>query len=251
MLLVVVAVRWQHSPLIELWPVGLLVISGVIGIGIGDTAFFAALNRLGERRTVLMAETLAPPIAALIAFVVLAEVLPATATIGIAITISGVAWVVVEQTSETKLHSSQLKAGIAFGLVAAICQAVGAVLSRASLTQSEIGPVNSSLIRIAGGVAILLIWMPIAGHRYFPDSVRRAKPWRIVLLATFVGTFLGIILQQLSLQHTEAGIVQTLLGTSSLFVLPLVALRGETISMRACLGAVIAVGGIALLFLSN
>ena len=98
---------------------------------------------------------------------------------------------------------------------------------------------------------MLLVWMPIAGHQYLPDSVRQAKPWRAVLLATLIGTVLGIMLQQLALQHTEAGIVQTLLGTSSLFVLPLVALRGETISPRACLGAVIAVGGIALLFLAS
>jgi drug/metabolite transporter (DMT)-like permease len=251
MLLLVVAARSPPLSVIDAWAIALLIISGVIGIGIGDTAFFAALNRLGERRTVLMAETLAPPIATLIAFATLAEVLPITAFIGIAITISGVAWVVVEQSSGTKLKATQLKSGIAYGLLAAACQAVGAVMSRAALTQSEIGPLTSSLIRIIGGVAILLIWMPISGQSYFPKSVRLAKPWRAVLLATFIGTFLGIMLQQLSLQHTEVGIVQTLLGTSSLFVLPLVAVRGETISLRACLGAAIAVVGIAMLFLSS
>ena len=88
MLLVVIAARRQAWPDIYWWPVVLLVVSGVIGIGIGDTAFFAALNRLGERRTVLMAETLSPPLAALLAFAALAEVLSPLATFGIAITIT-------------------------------------------------------------------------------------------------------------------------------------------------------------------
>lgn len=35
----------------------MLLISGIIGIGLGDTAYFAALNHLGARRTLLL-ETL-------------------------------------------------------------------------------------------------------------------------------------------------------------------------------------------------
>jgi drug/metabolite transporter (DMT)-like permease len=42
----------------SLW--GLLLLSGALGIGLGDSAYFAALNRLGERHTILVAETLAP-----------------------------------------------------------------------------------------------------------------------------------------------------------------------------------------------
>ncbi len=229
----------------------LLAVSGVVGIGIGDTAFFAALNRMGERRTVLMAETLAPPIATIMAFMVLAEILSAAKFLGIAITAAGVAWVIVEQTPKMTVDASQLKSGIGYGLLAAFCQAAGAVLSRAALTQSEIGPLSSALIRIVGGLVFLLVWMPSAGHAFVPEAVRRAKTWRLLLLATFLGTFLGLILQQLSLQNTQAGVAQTLLATSALFILPLVVLRGETISWRAAFGAAVGAGGIALIFLTK
>lgn len=251
MLLMVLALQPAPWGTVNSWALGLLIVSGVIGIGVGDTAFFASLNRLGERRTVLMAETLAPPIATLIAFVALAEVLPLASMVGIVITVSGVAWVVVERTAESKHQAAHLKSGIVYGLLAALCQAIGAVLSRAALTQSEIGPLISSLIRIAGGVSVLLVWMPVTGRVYFPDSMQKRKPWRAVLLATFIGTFLGIILQQLSLQNTQTGVAQTLLATSSLFILPMVAINGETISLRACLGATIAITGIAMLFLAS
>ena len=45
--------------------------------GIGDTAFFAALNRMGERSTLLVAETLAPIFTALLAVVWISEILNA------------------------------------------------------------------------------------------------------------------------------------------------------------------------------
>ena len=68
------------------------------------------------------------------------------------------------------------------------------------------------------------------------------------MVAVFIGTYLGIWLQQVSLKYSAAGIAQTLFMTSPLFVLPLAAIQGERISWRAICGAIIAVGGIVLLF---
>ena len=251
MLVVVLAVRGELLAAIDTQALVVLVVSGVIGIGIGDTAFFAALNRLGERRTVLMAETLAPPMAVMIAFVVLAEVLSVWAIVGIVITIAGVCWVIVERTSATTLARSKMKAGIALGALAALCQAIGAVMSRAVLVDSDVSPMWSALVRLGGGVAILLFWIPLARQSFVPSSVRSLRLWRLIVVATFIGTFLGVVLQQLALKHAEAGVVQTLLGTSALFILPLVAWRGERISVRAIVGAAIAVVGVAMLFANN
>ena len=55
-------------PSVSLMPVLLLLISGVIGIGIGDTAYFAALNSLGARRALVL-ESLSPPLGAFLALV--------------------------------------------------------------------------------------------------------------------------------------------------------------------------------------
>ncbi len=44
-----------------------------------------------------------------------------------------------------------------------------------------------------------------------------------------------------------AGIAQTLLSTSPVFVLPMAALNGEKLSWRAVLGAVIALAGVWVL----
>ena len=73
-----------------------LMLSGVVGIGLGDTAFFKAINYLGARRALLL-ETLAPPLTALIALIFLQERLGATAWCGIFLTVGGVAWVISER----------------------------------------------------------------------------------------------------------------------------------------------------------
>jgi drug/metabolite transporter (DMT)-like permease len=244
----VLAVRQEHRSALSAHSFLVLFASGVIGIGFGDSAFFAALNRIGARRTILMAETVAPPLACLIAMGVLAEFLPTLALIGIAITLAGVAWVIFEQNPAESMDKSKLRAGIGFGALAALCQALGAVLSRLALLDTEISPLWSSLIRIGGGVFILIIWIPAARQKYLPSAARSSKLLGFVVVATFIGTFLGILFQQVSLKYTAAGVAQTLLATSSLFVLPLVAIRGERISLRAIAGAVIAVTGIAILF---
>jgi drug/metabolite transporter (DMT)-like permease len=70
----------------------------------------------------------------------------------------------------------------------------------------------------------------------------------LVITVVFFGTFLGIFLQQLSLQRIPAGITQTLIATSPIFVLPISALLGEKISLRAVFGALLAIIGVALIF---
>ncbi len=64
----------QRPPVdLEAWVMVLLLVSGGVGIGLGDTVYFAAITHLGARRALLL-ETLAPALAALLAGVGLGEV---------------------------------------------------------------------------------------------------------------------------------------------------------------------------------
>ena len=71
-----------------------------------------------------------------------------------------------------------------------------------------------------------------------------------VAIAAFGSTYLGIWLQQTSLKFAPTGIAQTLLATSPIFILPIMALMGEKVSIRAILGVLLAIGGISLLFIN-
>jgi drug/metabolite transporter (DMT)-like permease len=226
---------------------GLLSISGIFGIGCGDTAYFWALNCLGPRRTLLL-ETLAPPIATLLAFIFLGERVSVPGGIGILLILFGVAWVISERSIGTPTHSAKLLWGIGFALVAAIAQASGAVLSRAALAQTSISPLWATLVRLsAGEVVLLLAWWRQPQLLGFQLSFSW-RFWGILAVTAFFSTYLAIWLQQTSLKFAPAGIAQTLSATSPLFVLPLAMWMGETVSGRSILGVVLALVGIGLLF---
>jgi drug/metabolite transporter (DMT)-like permease len=140
--------------------IGFLLLSGIVGIALGDTFYFAALNHLGARRTLLV-EALAPPLSALIALIVLQEALSVGACVGIFLTVFGVSWVVSERVPGSNNKAVNPLRGVSFALVSALGQATGAVLSRAALAETAISPLWSTLLRLIGCVLVLLLWMPL------------------------------------------------------------------------------------------
>lgn len=226
--------------------VSILALSGVIGIGLGDTAYFAAINHLGPRRALLL-ETLAPPLAALMALVFLQETLSGQAWLGIGLTLVGVVWVIAERVPGAAPGKADYR-GVLYGVLAALGQATGAVMSRAVLADTEIAPMWSSLLRLGGGFIIIvgiLRWQgPVAGQL---RPLRSPKLLAGVALAAGLGTYLAIYLQQMALKHAATGVAQALTSTSPLFVLPLAAALGDRVSLRAVVGAMVALAGIGIL----
>jgi drug/metabolite transporter (DMT)-like permease len=247
--LVAITLLIQGTALINLSTstVVLLTISGMIGIGLGDTAYFSALNSLGARRTLLL-ETSSPPMGALLALIFIGEQLAYSSWYGIFLTILGIAWVISERNPVDQRSVSPQ--GIMWGILAAIAQALGAVISRYALIQSAVSPLESTLIRLIGGTVIVIgiLFLPVAKQAKMPWQISR-RSLGVIAIAAFGSTYLGIWLQQISLKFAPTGIAQTFLATSPLFILPIVALQGEKISLRAILGVVVSLAGIALMFI--
>jgi drug/metabolite transporter (DMT)-like permease len=224
----------------------MLLLSGAIGIGIGDTAYFGAINRIGPRRC-LMLKALAPAIGSLLSWLWLKETLSPVALLGMALTSLGITWVVSERTAATETPKANT-IGILLGLTAAITEGIGAVLSHAALTQLAVDPLWSAILRLTGGVTLLL---PAILYQTLQHNIPRNINWgRIVIhiaIAAFFTTYIGIWLQQIALQRVPTGIAQTLGATSPLFILPMVALMGERVSRRAIAGALLAFTGVATL----
>ena len=227
----------------------LLLLSGAAGIGCGDTAYFAALNHLGARRTLLM-ETLVPPMAALLALVFLGEQLSLTAWCGVLVTILGVIWVITERTGSTSVGGTSFVRGVGWAMLAAIAQAGGAVLSRFAFLQSSISPLWSTSVRLSAGTLVVLLLMLVRRQSSAPQVkiVWSVRLIGVIVIAAFGSAYLGIWLQQTALKFTLTGVAQTLLATSPLFVLPIAAGMGDKISPRAIFGVLVAIAGIGILF---
>lgn len=254
LLLITILASGELLPQLAVVPVCLLFLSGAVGIGWGDTAFLAAINYLGARRVLLLG-TLAPPITAIAATIFLQESLNVNAWCGILLTILGVAWVVTERTPNSgEVDSTHLWQGIGFGLLAAITNAAGAILSRAAFANASISPVWAALLRLSAGVLTILVWAWFSHSQQTKFTYPYWQSRRVILasfFAAFCGTFLGIWLQQTAIKFTSVGIASTLLQTSPLFVIPIAIGMGEKVSLRAIAGVGIAIAGIGLLFYLN
>jgi drug/metabolite transporter (DMT)-like permease len=101
------------------------------------------------------------------------------------------------------------------------------------------------------GVAALGVFMAIrrGGHAQFA-ALKNPKILRTVVIATLLGTYLGIWLQVTGLRYAPAGVASTLSSTSPIFILPLSAIfLSDRVGVRAIAGACLAVAGIAVLFI--
>ncbi|NJM46365.1 MAG: DMT family transporter [Alkalinema sp. RU_4_3] len=235
---------WPQIPGLNLL---MLLGSGAFGIGLGDTAYFGAINRLGARRCLLL-KALSPAVGSLLSWLWLQEALSGLAILGMAITIFGITWVVSERSREPG-RSNVDAIGLGLGLAAAVLEGLGAVLAHGALIQSGVDPLWSATIRLVGGMAIVV---PLLLYET-GSAPQEKKPWPklllIIAVASFFSTFLGLWLQQIALKYSPTGIAQTLGATSPLFVLPMARLMGERLSGRAILGAVVALIGVAILVL--
>ncbi|KNH11117.1 membrane protein [Vibrio lentus] len=234
----------------------ILAISGVIGIAIGDSAYFATLKRIGANKTLLL-ESLAPPLSGVLALMFLGAALTLQSWLGVVITTLAVTFVVFQPSQSVNGEAdSKNKAqwsGIGFGLVASVCQASGVVISHYALVAGDIPPLLGALIRLTIGVFVVMLIIPFVESK--PYSSMKKDLWEMtkfdklwLLGAIFVGTFLALWLQQVALKNANPAIAQTLIATSPVFILVIYVLKGEKISKQSVIGTLAALGGISLFF---
>lgn len=236
----------------------LLLGSGLVGIAIGDTAYFACLKRIGPQKG-LMLESTSPIIAALLALWLYGEQLPLLSWSGIALTTFGVILVVKLSSGSSRFSNST--AGILFGLLAATGQAAGIVFSRMALDGQGIEPLAGGLIRLGAGVLALGCWLairegfsrrgvsapPISLTQVF-GKLQENKMLLNLGIAIFLGTYLAIWLQQLAVKFTSAGSAQALLATCPLFGILMAVRQGYRQPRVVWLGLAVSICGIFLLF---
>jgi drug/metabolite transporter (DMT)-like permease len=259
-----------------------LAASGVIGLSIGDQLLFSALVDVGPRISTLLM-TLAPPVAALLAWPLLDEKLGAVAIVGIAVTLAGIAWVVIERPAGASrtAHHHRVR-GVLFAAGAGVCQAVGIVLAKIGIGHTRVtvdlhlDPLQATLTRMAFaalGIAVLTVILravtggrrldasiqvsPEIEHLPGPPPPRRPRSvWPsamgfIVIGATF-GPVLGVSCSLIADDRAEAGIAATLMAMTPVFILPFaVWFERERLSWRAVIGAAVAVTGVSILALTN
>jgi drug/metabolite transporter (DMT)-like permease len=226
-----------------------LAISGIIGLAVGDSFLFKAYQEIGPRLTMVVM-SIAPAIAAAMAYFLLGELLSATGVLGILITLSGIALVILEQSGGSSFHFA--RRGVLYAFLGAVGQGAGLNFAKLAFIEGEINGFVAALVRLQASLVLLPPILLLAGRWENPLGLPRRdrKGAWLVVLGSIVGPFLGVSLSLLAVKHTSVGIAATLMSTVPIMMLPLLRLfYKERLSWRAIGGAVIAVSGVAVLFL--
>lgn len=227
---------------------GWLGLSSVLGLVIGDSGLFQALILIGPRLASLIM-ALVPIFSTFMGWLFFGETVTYLEFTGIFLTISGVAWVVVEKRGRTQVENKQYGLGILLGLVGALGQASGLIAAKYGLGDS-FSPASANVIRMLVAMIILGLLAALRGQVGF--TVRQwqhKKALYAILGGTLTGPFVGVWLSLTAIQLTRVGIASTLMALTPIIVIPLSYFAfKERITLRSVVGAIVAVIGVALIF---
>jgi drug/metabolite transporter (DMT)-like permease len=224
--------------------------SGVAGFFLGDLCLFRAFILIGPRLCTLVF-TLAPVMTAILGWMILGETLTPMNGLGMAITLCGVGWVISERKTNTSAklwHPSVW--GVSLAALGALGQALGMVLAK-KVIDTDTDPILVTQIRITTALPAFAIMFLLL--RWYPrvwKGLKNGQAMAQMTLGAFVGPVLGVVLLMLSMRYLTAAVSQTFVALLPIVIIPFVmVIHKERVSPRAAMGAVVAVAGVAILFI--
>jgi len=228
-----------------------LMISGLIGIFLGDTALFGSLQRLGPSRAAVVF-ALHAPMTVIMGWFLLGEHLEVLTLAGCGIVTTGVIIAILGRKSNEEpqnMDSTQgrLRYGILLGLLGAFGQAAGAIIARPVMAEG-VDPVTASAVRV-GIAALCLIFTGFIPNPLFRSKTAfTLKLLAVIIISGFLAMGVGMTLFMYGLAIGDAGVVATLSATTPVLILPLLWINtGIRPPLMAWKSAVVTLLGIALI----
>jgi len=223
-------------------------LSGFIGFTLGDSLLFRSFVLVGPRISMLMM-ALAPVIGTVLAWAFLNEYLTVAKIAAITVTLIGITLVVTERRQEDE-PGRRRWTGILIGIGAASGQALGLLLSKKGLAEG-ISPISGNLIRLIAATSTMWFAAVIFGRVTSTiRSLRNRRAVWAIMGGAILGPFVGVGLSLVAIQHSYIGVASTIMALPPIFLIPLSRfVFKEKISARGVIGTIIALSGVALLFL--
>ena len=157
----------------------ILILSGIVGIGLGDTFYLKSLKIIGTRKT-LSIEALSPLIAAFTGEFFVNENLSIKSWLGIIIISTSLILIIRKQSFLLEKDSKRVFSKITFvnlsyAFLSIICAVFAALLSRIVLVESNLLPIQTTEIRLLGAIFFLLPINNLKLNYILEDSTKKEK----------------------------------------------------------------------------
>jgi drug/metabolite transporter (DMT)-like permease len=228
------------------------VVSGVIGLGIGDTLYMIGLNSVGVSRAVPLAATY--PLFSLIWTVLLGEPVTVTAVSGAFVILVGI-WLLSRERGESVTDTKGKSAfrGVIVSLATAVVWSISITLMDVAVTMPGVNNIDANYavvtMRIAAMAVFLLALSPALDREHGFLKVKRST-FIELCVGGLVANGVGWLLMNYSFLNILEAQAVPISSTTPLFsAIAGFVLFHEKMTVNNTLGAVIIVAGIFLIFM--
>ncbi|MCZ6674832.1 MAG: DMT family transporter [Verrucomicrobia bacterium] len=223
-----------------------LILSGVVGIAMGDSLFLHSLKLLGASRNAILG-CLFSPFVIILSLIFLGERFTYMKFLGFALILAGIFFAVYHK-SENAITRNNLILGTITGVLSILCMASGMVITKPVVTDSS--PILVAWIRLIGGAGGILCFTILTGKFFQMTQVFKSRlPWKVMIIGGFIGSYLALLTWLIGFKYTTASIASILNQTSVIFILLLAAVfLKERLSPLKIAGAVLSFAGVFLIF---
>ncbi len=229
---------------------GLIVISGLLGICLGDSYYLRALNTIGASR-MAVAQTLFSPFVIVLSAIFLDERLHGLQWLGAAFVLGGIVLVTwTRDAAMSAVDARRLRIGAGYGVLSVLLMAIGIVMAKPMLALHAFLWVV--WLRVLAGVAGLLVVIAIKRNAgALLAEYRAVRHWPQIVAGAVAGTYLSMMLWLAGYKYTSASVAAVLNETAAVFIVLLaVVFLHERVGRRQVVGIAFAMFGVSLMVLS-
>jgi len=217
--------------------------SGLLGIAIADTLFFACLNRIGAALTAIV-DCLYLPFVMLFSWIFLKEqptLLQISGALLVILAIAITGWSKDNQRPATNLFS-----GITMGVLAMATMAISIIMMQPVLKNHSVFWVTE--IRLAGALSLLIpLGLLIRNRRQFFAPLFQRRSGFYALAGTISGNLISMLLWVAAFKFTSVNSAAILNQTNTIFVvIAATVLLKEKFTRRYLLATTLALCGVIL-----
>tara|TARA_B100001115_G_scaffold82291_1_gene60592 strand:+ start:4572 stop:5471 length:900 start_codon:yes stop_codon:yes gene_type:complete len=196
----------------------ILALSGIIGITIADVLFLISLNILGTSRSAII-NTIYSPMVIMLAYFILDESLTFADIVGGLLILLSILYLSFNQE---KSNISNLNKGLIIGILAYSLMALGIIMVKPILNRFS-NSIEMQLwiiiFRLIPGTLLSYITMKfMMKKKEIISQLSNKKIWPIILLGSFLGTYVGFAMWVIGMAKTSASIASILNQTSTIFI---------------------------------